>query len=295
MSNKVVVLHAEGLGNVIEIFPLLRTLKEVFGFELHFCHLFGSYSLSSFKIPYVSKVLSTVELSTIDPKEYLGKIATAWVSNYISAGNLYKIPLLTRIYPIKMDESEVNVYMNVARELGAKEGDLLWEVDLDIEPAPEHFDVILANGYNKFGSANWKIKSYPYYSELASIFKDLGLTVASVGAPLEYITGTVNMTGLSLIKSAQLIKAATCIISNDTGVYHLANAVNTLNFPIFTATSVTKNYDERFHKKAVIIKRTDLDCMPCQDKRLWNTSCKGWFCREVAPEDIVKQVLMYIK
>ena len=295
MSNKVIVLHAEGLGNVIEIFPLLRTLKEVLGFELHFCHLFGSYSLDSLKIPYVSKILSAVELSTIDPKEYLGKIATAWVSNYISAGNLYKIPLLTRIYPIKMDESEVSVYLNVARELGAKEEDLLWEVDLDVKPAPEHFDVILANGYNKLGSANWKIKSYPYYNELVSIFKNHGLTVASIGAPLEYITGTVNMTGLSLAKSAQLIKASKCVISNDTGVYHLANVLGTLNFPIFTATSVTKNYDERFHRNAVIIRRTDLDCMPCQDRRLWNTSCQNWLCREIAPENIVKQVLMRIK
>ena len=287
---RIIFLHAEGIGNVVQAFPCIRTLTEVLGYKVDFCHLFGSFNIPKEIIPYINKFLHISDLSTIDVSQYDGKVATAWVSNYLTAGNLSKLPLLSKIYSIKMDVSEVDTYMNIARDLGAKE-ELLWEATLNIKPSNKKYDVVIANGYNTIGSANWVIKSYPYYKEVAKILFDNNLKVASIGNGTEYVKGTINETGLSLIDSIKIIKGSKCLLSNDTGSYHLSNLVGIKNFVIFTATSIKKNYDKRFHKYSNLIYRDDLKCRPCQASRLWNTTCKKWECRNISPEFIVKKIL----
>jgi ADP-heptose:LPS heptosyltransferase len=153
-----------------------------------------------------------------------------------------------------------------------------------------YFDVVISNGYNKYGSANWQIKSYPYYEEVAKLLKNEGYSVASIGAKDEYISGTVDMTGLGLLDSGGVIKNSRLLISNDSAMYHYANALMVKNIVIFNSTSIKKNYDKRFHKYSTIIGRDDLKCRPCQAGRRWNKDCKTWDCREIAPEVIYEAV-----
>ncbi len=290
MNKKIILLSGEGLGNFVQLLPLIRTLKEVLNYQVDYCHLFGSYSLGNFKIPYINKHLSNMELSTIKPEEYVGKVSTIWTADYVSAGNLYKLPLLTKTYPMSMEVSEVDTYMNIARDLGVEEKDLIWEA----EYAPKHnlgaYDIILSNGYNRYGSARWEIKSYPHYKELVKLLDAEGFTIASIGSADEYIPGTEDKTGVSLYESLCLLHSAKCLVSNDTGMYHFANLVRTPNIPIFTATSVAKNYDKRFHKYADLVYRDDLPCRPCQSNRRWAKDCTNWECRDINPLVIVKKI-----
>jgi ADP-heptose:LPS heptosyltransferase len=167
----------------------------------------------------------------------------------------------------------------------------LWHGECLYEKRDESFDIVLNDGYNRSGSANWQIKSYPHYQELAKALMDAGYSVASVGIKPEYIQGTINSTGLSLLGSIGVVKNAKLFISNDTGLYHCANALGVDNIVLFTATSIEKNYDERFHKHSTIVGRADLSCRPCQAGRRWNKDCKTWDCREISVEKIMEKVL----
>lgn len=286
MNKKLLVAHAEGLGNCLEIIPCLRTIKEVLAFEITYWHSFGNFHIPNTLIPYVDKFLSGAEIRTINPKDYAGIVSTYWTRNHIKPLGM---KLLSNIYPLRMDISEVDTYLSIARDLEVEEKDLLWHGKCNYKVNDEKYDIVLANGYNRYGSADWSIKSYPYYEKLASLLNEGGYSVCSVGAPNEYVQGTIDKTGLDLLSSGGLLKNSRLLISNDSAMYHYANTLSVKNIVIFTATSVEKNFDKRFHKYSTIIGRSDLKCRPCQAGRGWK-KCKTWECREIQPELIVDKV-----
>jgi len=286
MSNRILFTTGEGIGNVMQCLPVIRTLREVLNYDVDFWCAFGSFSVPKI-IPYVDKWFIGSQINTVDMSKYVGLVSTLWTTNHIK--NI-PLQLLNNIKPLSMEISEVSIYMDIARDLGAKEEDLIWYGECLYNKRKEKYDIVLNNGYNRAGSANWQIKSYPYYKELTSLLIDEGYSVCSVGAPNEHIKGTVNLTGLNLLDSLGVIKNSKLLISNDSGLYHCANALGVQNLVIFTATSIDKNFDYRFHKFSTIIGRDNLKCRPCQAGRRWNRDCKDWQCRKIDPQDIVEIV-----
>ena len=288
-KSKLLFCTGEGVGNVIQNIPVIRTLNEVLGFEIDFWHAFGSFPIPKV-IPYVDKWICGGEIMNINLDDYVGMVATLWVKNHITRYPLSELKLLNKIVPLTMVRSEVDIYMDIARDLGVKEEDIIWHGDCSYLPSRIKYDVVVHNGYNPVGSANWKIKSYPYYPQVVELLKDSGLSVCSVGAKNEYIKGTDNKTGLDLLSTGGVLKNCKVFLSNDSGLYHYANALEVPNVVIFTATSIEKNHDKRFHKYSTIIGREDLDCRSCQATRRWNKDCKTWDCREIDPEIIYNLV-----
>jgi ADP-heptose:LPS heptosyltransferase len=279
-KGKLLFCTGEGIGNVIQTIPVIRTLKEVLGFEIDLWHAFGSFPIPKV-IPYVDKWFRGVEINNVDFSSYKGIVSTRWTKDYIGR---IPLPLLNNITPFSMTRSEVDTYMDIARDLGAK--DFIWHGRCEQSYALDKYDIVMHNGYNPHGSANWKIKSYPYYSEVAEMLKENGYSVCSVGYKSEYIEGTEDKTGLDLLASLGVIANSKVFIGNDSGLYHCANALSVPNVVIFTASSTEKNYDPRFHKYATIIGRTDLKCRPCQAGRKWK-DCKTWECRELNIDYVV--------
>lgn len=286
-------MMGEGVGNVIETIPVIRTLKEKSNFEfIDYWHAFGSYDIPKI-IPYVDKWIVGQKIKSINPSEYEGKVSTYWTKGRLNISPLNKLPLLNNIKSLKMNRSEIDTYMDIARDLGIKEEDLIWHGGCNhniLKGDKNRYDIVIHNGYNRYGSANWSVKSYPYYSELASLLGEF--KICSIGIKAEYIQGTDNKTGLDLLTTLGLIKNCKLFISNDSGLYHAANALGVKNIVIFTATSIKKNYDKRFHKYSILIYRDDLECRPCQASGRWNKDCKNWKCRDIDPEfiiDIIKE------
>ena len=182
-----------------------------------------------------------------------------------------------------MFNSEVDTYMNIARDLGVEEESIIWEAECNYNEVDEYFDVVIANGYNRSGVANWSVKGYPYYEDVVGLLIEHGVSVCSIGAKNEYVEGTEDMTDLSLLDSFGVIKNSNCLLSNDSGMYHASAALGTPSIVLFTATSIKKNYDKRFHKYTKILGRDDLKCRPCQNKRRWNKDCKEWECQNIDP------------
>ena len=295
---RVLFCTGQGIGNVIQCIPVIRTLKEVLGYEVDFLHMYGSYGLPKL-IPYVGNWFSGKNIYNVDANIYDGKVYTGWVRHNTKklkefAPYIDQIKTLTEtVTPVIMTRSEVDIYMDIARDLGVNEENIIWDGKCNYKTTDEKYDVVIHNGYNKIGATNWAIKSYQGYDKVVKLLVDGGFSVCSVGAKDEYIKGTVNKTGLDLLSSLGFIKNSKLFLGNDSGLYHCANALNIKNVAIFTATSILKNYDKRFHKYTTIIGREDLKCRPCQGNRGWKT-CKTWECTKINPEVVVNKIKGFI-
>lgn len=287
---RILFMTAEGVGNVIENIPAIRTIKEVLGFEIDVWHAFGNYPIPHI-IPYASKWFSGNEIRHIKLKDYVGKVSTYWTRNHVNIRLLVNIPLLAMSDSVRPDRSEVDTYMDLARKLGAKEEDLLWSGKCNYAPLTEEYDLVIHDGYNKKGtvSDSWRLKGYPYYKEVVKLLPDL--KICSVGSKEEHIEGTVDRTGLGLLATGGVIYNSVLFLGNDSGLYHYANCLGIRNIVIFTYTSTVKNYDKRFHIHSRILQNDKLDCLSCQNTPLFKT-CTSRECREIDPEivaDIIKK------
>ncbi len=286
---RILFMTAEGVGNVIENIPAIRTIKEVLGFEIDVWHAFGNYPIPHIT-PYASKWFSGGEIRYINPRDYVGKVSTFWTRNHVNVGPLDQIPLLAMSDSVRPDRSEVDTYMDLARKLGAKEKDLLWSGKCNHTPLTEGYDLVIHDGYNKKGavSDSWRLKSYPYYREVVKLLPDL--SICSVGSQEEYIEWTIDRTGLNLLSTGGIIHNSGLFLGNDSGLYHYANGLGTKNIVIFTYTSTMKNYNKRFHIHSRILQNDKLDCLSCQNTPRFKT-CTSRECREIAPEIVAKAVM----
>lgn len=277
MLDRILFCHGEGLGNVVQTVPVVRTLSQ--RFIVDYWHAFGTYKIPHI-IPYIDNWFIGDEISKLNTENYLGAVKTHFPPSP-------PLPILAESPPLTFNRSEVDTYMDIARQLLIKP---IWHGPIFGKPMSKEYDVILNNGYNPVGSANWKIKSYPYFDEIASELTKKDLVVAELGITKHPIPTTINKTNLSLRDSLSELAKANLFIGTDSGLYHCANALNIDNLVIFTATTTTKNYDPRFHKKAKIISKA-LPCQPCQDERRWNKDCDSWLCREIDPDYIIEEAL----
>lgn len=286
MSDNILFCSGEGIGNVIQTIPVIRTLKEVLNVDIDFWYAFGSFGIPKI-IPYVDNWISAGQIMNTDLSKYDGMVSTWWTRNHITR---LPLKLLNKLKPLKMDRSEVDTYMDIARDLGVSESDIIWHGNCSYFPSRKKFDIAIHNGFNYKGAADWRIKSYPYYSQVVKLLIEEGYSVCSLGNKNEYIKGTTDKTELGLLESLGIIKSSKLFLGNDSGLYHCANALEVNNVVIFTATSIEKNYDKRFHKYSALIYREDLGCRPCQANRRWAKDCKSWECRNIDPNIIVEIV-----
>jgi len=285
MSNRILFCTGEGVGNVIQTIPVLRTLRESLGVKIDFWYVYGTFQLPKI-IPYVDKWIVGNQIRNVDMNRYVGVVSTKWTRKHIK--NL-PIPILNKISDLSMIRSEVDCYMDIARSLKVNEEDLLWCGTCNYNRSDEFYDVVIHNGYNFKGSSDWKLKSYPRYKEVVKLLAG-DVSLCSVGSKGEYIKGTIDKTGLNILDSLGIIKNAKVFLGNDSGLYHCANALDVPNLVIFTYTSTEKNYDKRFHRKAKIICREDLECRWCQCEPRFKT-CKTRECRNIDPTIIVNKVM----
>jgi len=295
MAKRFLFCTGEGIGNIIQTIPAIRTIVEQLDYRIDFWQAFGSYKIPKI-IPYVDEWFNYHEVAeSIDPRRYTGKVATPWAKDYLDNMPIQMISLKNEITRLTKTRSEVDTYMDIARDLGIEESKILWHGECLYNPSKFKYDVAIHDGYNKKISPNrWVHKSYPHYNELVKLLKSEGLSVCSVGSNGEHIKGTDNRCGMALLDTLGLIKNAKLFIGNDSGLYHCANALKVPNIVVFTYTSVIKNYDPRFHRYAAIAIRNDIDCTECQDTDRYN-KCISYECKEIKPETIFEMANKILK
>jgi len=291
------LIHGEGIGNIIQICPLLATLRRAkIGVDIAISHTTYPLPKGLFRgfqfWPSVKK----------GPKEkcasYTGKLETIWAhlneGVQPSAVKALKCCNNTANQMMHVSQSEVQTYLKIAAELGVSSTKYVYDVrdilgyDTSVD---EHFDVVIADGYNyKHKAKKWKMKSYPNYEEVARRLERAGYTVCSIGSDNEYVNRTTRRTGLPLLQSLSLVRNASVVLANDTGMYHAASAFRVPTYVMFTCTSPLKNYDPLYHKSAHVL-RLNLPCQEtCQRQLKWQ-KCQQPSCRQYSAKKVFGKIV----
>ena len=123
----------------------------------------------------------------------------------------------------------------------------------------------------------WGSKRWPYYRELATRLAERA-SIVTVGGPEDAVLGeqvvkavedgggrwrSVNTCGkLSLRQSAELIRRAAVLVTNDSAPLHLAQAVETPTVAIFGSTIPAFGFGPR-GPRDVVVELAGLSCRPC--------------------------------
>ncbi|HVX41522.1 MAG TPA: lipopolysaccharide heptosyltransferase II [Gemmatimonadaceae bacterium] len=146
----------------------------------------------------------------------------------------------------------------------------------------------------------WATKRWPYYAELAALLTgDARTVVIGSAADRELAEAIVrgakgraiDATGkLSLLASAELIRRASAIVTNDSSPLHLASAMNTPTVAIFGPTVPEFGFGP-LAEHSVVLGHASLACRPCDRHGPKQCPLGHWRCmREITPEDVARAV-----
>lgn len=161
--------------------------------------------------------------------------------------------------------------------------------------------LVLAPGAAHF-TKRWPAR---FYGEVGRFFSASGTGIVLTGGKadtgicreIEDIvqSGCLNLCGqLRLMETAALIKEAGIVLTNDTGVMHMAGAVGSRVVAIFGPTTRHFGFFP-FRSKSIVVEHPDLDCRPCSYHGSSGCPKKHFRCmQELVPDQIisaVKQIL----
>jgi heptosyltransferase-2 len=141
----------------------------------------------------------------------------------------------------------------------------------------------------------WGTKRWPFYTELARLLDDVRIVVVGAAADAELARAIVaaipdralDATGrLSLLASAELIRRARALVTNDSAPLHLASAVDTPTVAVFGPTVPEFGFGPLAQQRE-IAGHTDLACRPCDRHGPQRCPLGHWRCmREITPAQI---------
>lgn len=160
---------------------------------------------------------------------------------------------------IKDDQKGLELFWdeNIERGLIKKVPSILKDKYIAIAPGAAHY------------TKKWPIEYYMDLVESLSKYQDNKIIVlggpadSDDGNELELHDKVINLTGkLSLLESAVVIKNAKALISNDSGLMHMATAVQTPVLAIFGSTVEELGFFP-FRSRHKILQNENLKCRPC--------------------------------
>ncbi|HEX6964438.1 MAG TPA: glycosyltransferase family 9 protein [Gemmatimonadaceae bacterium] len=147
----------------------------------------------------------------------------------------------------------------------------------------------------------WGTKRWPYYPELAKTIAGRarlavigGSGDAELAAAIENAVGPrpiVNAVGaLSLLASAELIRRAALLVTNDSSPQHLASAMGTPTITLFGPTVPAFGFGP-LAPRSIALGHPALDCRPCHHHGPATCPLRHWRCmRELTVGDVVGAV-----
>lgn len=298
-AKRILVIKSYGIGNLINITPLLIKLKELTEAEIDFLgekqarELFKGWDLINNIYVYPDDKL------TIKNNKYdfiLNGIMDVW--------NLEEIFPSQKIYRANDKQlyymSEIETNMQVLKIFGWDGKDIPHTyIPISLETQKKINNefgkkklIGICSGYRKDYDI-WKVKNWGY-ENYAKLIKKL-----LVKYPEHYICilGTDNdneilkhinderiidcVNKYSIQETAQILKLCDFLVCNDTGLGHVSSAVDTKTYSIFGATLQLKNAPQNNN---VIISR-HLVCQPCQYDSEWGR-CHNNECMNIPADEV---------
>lgn len=157
---------------------------------------------------------------------------------------------------------------------------------------PEKY-LVIANGYLRSETGIWDKKAWPHWVDAVGAIRDLfnldvlvlgGDDDVEWGAKLKGLPGVVDLTGkTSILQTAAIVKHSVGIISTDTGVMHIADALMKPGIALMGPTLVSKNGP---WNGTVMPIRSTKKCAPCQGTELFE-QCTDRDCMKLIEPGMV--------
>lgn len=281
-----------GLGNLIQATPAMQVMaKSDPGGKIDVCMDAGWKHDS--RIKSVEEILTRcefVEKVIRHPGHPLGSYRLALVPAQCETsktGRLILKKMRTALWPSenwpKTGAHEADVNMRLARAVTGYKGPMppkympvsMDGPDLRAERKPL---IGLCNG--AFGTAMWRKKHWPYFKviarQLSLYFKGTVIGIGSSGE-LKDVGLDVDFTGkLSITKSARVVQQLDLLVTTDTAVMHMGDALGVRMLVLFGPTLMTKNAPRN---PAARMMRSKIGCAPCQYTARFFT-CDTFTCME---------------
>jgi len=135
----------------------------------------------------------------------------------------------------------------------------------------------------------WEKKKYPYFKELAERLLEMNYQVFNFGGMNERINiehkNYQDFAGYQELQdSINLMSRCNYFIANDSGLMHVADAMNIPIIALFGSTLVTKNRPVNKNSHVLV---GNLPCQPCQYHKRFN-ECTDYQClKNVSIENIL--------
>jgi ADP-heptose:LPS heptosyltransferase len=287
---KILICVGDGIGNMIMATPMISALYQM---ECEI-DIYGKPNYENthhiFKNrPEVNEVLD--ELS--DASAYDAVLAT------IGGFNLSKTLINVKRYALApsnyYNKSEIENNIELARNLGwdLPTPDTFCGKENTSRPLPPNC-IALHNGSHP--NLVWKRKSYPSFSELVEkILEETDYQPVILGSSSEHENWMdndqiLNFTGKTdILYTAGLISECELYVGTDSGLSHIAAALNVPTYVLWGSTNMRKNLPP----KAIAVQNTPI-CEPCQEfypnwekQGRWG-KCVNWKCMQIPPDDIIK-------
>lgn len=120
----------------------------------------------------------------------------------------------------------------------------------------------------------WENRRWPHFSQLVERLKNSNFEVVSLGAPDEYVPGTINHTGISFRESLDILLSLDAFIGPDGGLCHIAEALDIPTIWLFGPTGATKNGPVKTNQRVM---SSNTICSPCLYKSDW-FECNNNIC-----------------
>lgn len=214
--------------------------------------------------------------------------------------------------------NEVDFYMNDICDLGYR-GEVPRQYCISGDGASDYlhssvfgdgryFRIGFCNGFFAGSHWKWERKGWPYFEELADLLRSYytgfgfkiylfgkGLVEEDWASKLEkdrdgFVINTVG--DLSISETIHLIRRMELLITTDTGLMHVADALNVPLVALFGPTLISKNGP---YNNSSRIARSPLKCSPCQLSPIFYT-CREWNCmKELRPSMVMSTVRRYVQ
>lgn len=287
---KVIAVVSGGIGNLIQMTAAVRTIRIRKGWDVDI--FYQGLIAESGEHKEVDQICAVTVYNAGNlprPLRYGGAVLLGFGA--INAKLTWRgLPILNDIVAQQQvascRESEVAISMKACEDLGVATEELIYQGELRHVPTPDHpKEIVIANGYCRRPGGYWDVKGFPGFETLVREIRVAHphLSICSIGRTQdEFVLGTGNRTGYPLLFALGLIKGAKLLICTDSMAFHAAGVFNTPTVALFTATSVVKNADPRFHASATIVGREDLPCRPnCQPAAQAWRNCPEHLCQEI--------------
>ena len=302
-SNKILLGITQGIGNVIMATPLMKALRTL---NLEIDILEGGFKPNATDVLKNMPGVQIITEEEAEKKIYLLGLQTIWPRQGIerfcaqarSAGNIINA------WQQGIFAHEVEMNMSLAYTLNYKEDipslycyyfkDMKYTKDAFGSTDRKWVGIHVCRQYHHQFYANRALHKPHMISHCLVEKEYIPIILGHKDCVVDkeaYHPDTIFMDGKPLDVTAGIIKNLDCMINEDSGIMHVAAAMDTPQIAVFGPTTDMKN--RPWSEKAAVIKQ-GLSCVPCQYTPREST-CTRNVCMDINPEYIVNQVKLLIE